>query len=382
MSKNQKRLCFVNGTNPKFLGGISLYQKNLINALEKNNEIHSTWVYQSYKQERYSKGNVEYIGLKCGKIPFINDVIFNIRVKRYLDNNYFDLINSHAIWGIWMAGYKKRKNQKIIHTYHGATYPYYKIHLKRFNIIKRILLSPLLLYGFLIEKPPIKKADKIICVSEKVKEQIEKTYPRKKDINVIRTGVDLNEFKPRKKGEIRKKLNLDPDKIYGLYVGKGGYWIKGLDRAVNLSEEIYKEDKNYRMIVIGADKNKVGSLIDKKFVTYLNKVPREDMSYYYNASDFIFCLSRYEGGAPTLVVSEGMASGCPIICSKDSEQEILNDGENSIIVSSFNNKEAKRILNTINNVKKIKKMVNNSLKTIKELSLDKWGKRYISVLIK
>jgi|GEM_PF-1554378 len=378
-----KKICFINGANPKFLGGISLYQKNLLNYIKKKDtSLIITWIYKSFKDEKASDGSTTYVGFNCGKIPFMDDIIFNIKSKNYLNKNYFNIINSHAIWGTWMKSYKKQNNQKIIHTYHGATYPYYKVHLKRFNLIKRIFLSPLLLYGYLIEKTPIKNADNIVCVSEKVKKEINETYNSKRKIEVLRTGVDLKEFKLRNKEETRKKLNLDKEKIYGLYIGKGGYWIKGLDRAVEISQEIYNKNKNYRLIVIGADRNKVGDLINKKFVIYIENAPRETIPLYYNASDFLLFLSRYEGGAPTLVVSEAMASRCLIICSEDSQQEIIQDNKNGLVLSNFSEDDAKRIINLIRDKRNQQKIRKYAIKTIKEFSIDKWGEEYSKIILK
>ena len=165
---------------------------------------------------------------------------------------------------------------------------------------------------------PSKKTDKFICVSEKVKKQVEKLYGKRKNIVVIRTGVNLKDFKIRNKTKTKIKLNLNPKKFYGLYVGGGGYWTKGLDRVIKLAGEINKINKKFKLIVIGPDEKKVKYLINKNFVIFLKNVPRKKMPYYYNASEVFFCMSRYEGGAPTLVVSEAMASGCLIVCSKDS----------------------------------------------------------------
>jgi glycosyltransferase involved in cell wall biosynthesis len=244
-------------------------------------------------------------------------------------------------------------------------------------------MLPLLIFGKIIEKPPIKKCDKIICVSDKVKNQIEELYGKRDNLVVIRTGVDVKDFKIRKKNEIRKKLNLEQDKIYSLYVGKGGYWTKGLDRTIKLGEEIYKLNNNFRLICIGPDYKKVKSIIEnKEFVIFMENVPREKMPLYYSASDIFFCLSRYEGGAPTLVVSEAMASGCLLVCSKDSEQEIISDGKNGLIVEKFNDEDAKSILEILKNKKKKEKIVQNEIITIKKLTLEKWGKEYIKELLK
>lgn len=376
------KICFV-GTDPTFNGGMSLYQKNLIKYIQKSNsKINITWVYFGKKNEEFKKNNVTYIKIK-NKFPYpLDQIIDNFRVLKFLRKRNFDIINSHALWGYWMKFYNPKKNQILIHTYHGVTYNFFKNHLKRFSFFKKIIISPMLLFSYLIEKPPMKKSNKIICVSDKVKNQIERLYGKRNNLEIIRTGVDVKDFKPRDKAGIRKNLKLDLEKIYGLYVGKGGYWTKGLDRAVRLGEEIYKLNNKFRLIIIGADYKKVKKIINNKgFVIYLENVPREKVNKYYSASNIFFCMSRYEGGAPTLVVSEAMASGCLLVCSKDSEQEIITEEKNGLIVDSFDKNDAEKILSVQNNILLKEKIIKNSIKTIKELTLEKWGKRYLDVIL-
>ncbi len=382
--KNKKtKICFITGSGPQFVGGVSLYQQNLIDYVKNEDlDVQITWIYKSDKNEIVNEKNIKYIGLKCKTPIFIDDILFNRKVRRYLKNNYFDIINSHAVWGYWMSNYKKQKNQRVIHTYHGATYPYYKVHLQRFNLIKKIFLSPMLLYGYLIEKPPTKHADKIISVSNRVKEEINKTYKGRKDLIVIRTGVKLKDFKYRNKKKMRKELQLNENNIYGLHLSKAGYWIKGLDRVVKISKEIYKLNKNYRLIVVGADYKKNKQFLNEKFIIYRENVSREKIPYYYNASDIFFCLSRYEGGAPTLVVSEAMASGCMLVCSKDSKQEIIKDNKNGIIIEFFDKNDSTKAITILNNKNIKNKIIEESINTVKELSLDKWGKKYLDILLK
>jgi glycosyltransferase involved in cell wall biosynthesis len=104
------------------------------------------------------------------------------------------------------------------------------------------------------------------------------------------------------------------------------------------------------------------------------------MGLYYSSSDIFFCLSRYDGGAPTLVTSEAMASGCLLVCSKDSEQEIIEDNKNGLIISKFDENDARKIINTLKDKKNMENIVKNSIRTIKEFSLEKWGKRYFDIL--
>lgn len=238
-------------------------------------------------------------------------------------------------------------------------------------------MSPLLLFGKIIERPPVKKADKIVCVSNKVKNEIISLYGRRGNIEVIRTGVDLNLFKTRDKIKTRGELNLEKNGLYGLYVGRGGYWTKGFDRVINLSKELYKINQNYRLIVIGVDKNKVKQLVKDKFIILLSEISREKIPYYYDASDIFFCLSRYDGGAPTLVTSEAMASGCLVVCSKDAKQEVIENEKDGLIIGENYEKEAERILNNMKNKERLSK---SAQKLVKNISLDKWGRRYLTAL--
>ena len=362
--------------SPKFLGGYSLYHKNLIKCIKKNyKNLDISWVYFGDKNQSYISEEVRYFELKSNKLQSFMFLGRFILLAKFFEKNNFDIINT--IGGPWTFLYKKKQGQKIIHTFHGTAYYFNKNHFRRFNLLQKILFSPLLLIS-LIQERPHKDADKIICVSEKVKRQVKNLYGKRKNIIVVRTGVDLKEFKIRGKRGAREKLSLDLNKIYGLYIGGGGYWTKGLDRAVELSGEIYKKNKDYRLIVVGSDLKKTKHLVNKKFVIYVEKSERKDMPFYYSASDFFCCMSRYEGGAPTLVVSEAMASGCLLICSKDSEQEIIKDKENGLIINEFGKEEVKKILKNLGN----EKIISNAKKTVEKLSLEKWGKKTMEVLLR
>lgn len=377
-----KKVCLVSGSSPSFLGGISLYQRNLINyACDKKLNLNFTWVYPGDKNREYNFEGINCVEIKSRKHPFLREFYFAKKVKRYLERKEFEIINSHANWGYCLKRYFKKKDQKIIHTYHGVTYPYMKIQFAKFGFFK-YLFYPILPFFYILEKVPFRIANKIICVSEKVKKDLQKLYGARKDLSIIRTGVNLTQFINLPKESSRKELKLDKNKIYGLYSGRGGYWNKGLDRAINLSREIYALNENYRLIVIGADENKCGKYLNFPFVEYRWLIERKNLLKYYSASDFFFSLSRYEGGAPTLALSEAIASECLVICSKDSEPEILENEKDCLVIDSFEGKEAKKIFGVLGDQKKVLGMKKLAKKKIEKLSLEKWGKRYFEVLLK
>jgi len=356
-----KKICFITSSPPNYLGGLSLFHKNLLNYL-KTKDLNITWTYFGNKNRQYKSKDINYFEIKRSILQpkFIEN---NYKVKKFLKKNYFDVVFTTG--GFWTFFYFKPINQKLIHIFHGTVYYFNKNHLKRLSFCKRLLLSPLLSFSKISELPSW-DCDNIICVSNKVKKQVEELYGKDK-MKVIRTGVDLNEFKPRKvKGK---------KKLYGLYVGGGGWYTKGLDRAIKLSKEIYKLNLNYRLIIIGPDKSKVRDLINEPFIIFKENIPRDNMKFYYNSSDIFFCMSRYEGGAPTLVVSEAMASGCLVVCSKDSEQEIIKNNKNGLIINSYEIKSAKRILNTPRKI-----LIKNAFKTIEKFSLENWGDKFLKII--
>ena len=371
MEKKKIKICFVTHSPPEFLGGVSLFHKNLMDFL-KSKEVEINWIYFGKTNKKYSIKNINYIGLRHFRFGPFTSFFEKFKLPRFFLKNHFDIIVCSG--GLWTKFFHKSKKQKLIHIYHGIVYYFNKNHFRRFNLFKKILFLPFFISGFLDEIPH-KNANKIIFVSEKVKKQFERLYGSNNISKIVRTGVDLKNFKKRDKIKTKILLNLNEKNFYGLYIGNGGYWTKGLDRVIKLSEEIYKKDSSFRLILIGPDYKKVKSLLDKDFIIFLEKVPRKDVPLYYSSSDLFFCASRYEGGAPTLVVSEAMASGCLLICSKDSEQEIVRDLHNALIIENFDEEDAKKILKTYKNNRLKDKIIKNSLDTIKNFSLEKWGNK-------
>jgi len=363
-----KTVCFITHSTPNYLGGVSIYHKNLLNYL-KDKSLNLTWAYFGKENRTYSFKGINYIEIKKS-IFQIPGIINNFKIRKFLSKNYFDVV--FCTGGFWTWFYLKHLNQKIIHVFHGTVYHFNKNHFKRFGLFKKILFLPILTLSKLSEYPHY-ELHKIICVSNKVKKHVKDIYGED-NIDVIRTGVDLNEFKPRTKS----LLFTDPNEFNGLYVGGGGWYTKGLDRAIKLSREIHKLNPNYKLIVIGPDENKVKGLLNEEFIIFLKDVPRDQMKYYYNASNIFFCMSRFEGGGPTLTTSEAMSSGCLIISSVDAKQEILRNNYNGLIISNFDKNDAKRILNNIDN----KKLIKNSLNTIRKLSLESWGDKFLKIIKK
>jgi len=229
----------------------------------------------------------------------------------------------------------------------------------------------------------IKRANKIIAVSEATKKDIISYFPKVKDkIKVIYNGYDSNSFKvieENKKEEIRNKYKL-PSK-YTLYIGR-------LETKKNIQNLIkaYKliKNKNIPLILGGRPGNygydEIKELAkDNKNIIFLGYIPQEDYQLLL-ASAFIFIFpSKFEGfGIPVI---EAMASGIPVLCSNipvfkeiSNKASILFDPEDIYDIS-------KNIDKVIEDKELRDKLINRGLEQVKNFSWNKTSKETLDYIL-
>ncbi|MBL7022084.1 glycosyltransferase family 4 protein [Patescibacteria group bacterium] len=163
----------------------------------------------------------------------------------------------------------------------------------------------------------IKRADKILAISEATKADIIKYYPKAESkIKVIYNGWDDKEFKPiteDKKQFIKHKYNL-PDR-YLLYIGR----IETKKNIQNLVKGFNTiKDSSWPLVLAGRPGNYGFDEIKKlagnnKKIIFLGYIPQEDYKLLIGAASIFVFPSKFEGfGIPIL---EAMGSGVPVLCS-------------------------------------------------------------------
>jgi glycosyltransferase involved in cell wall biosynthesis len=215
--------------------------------------------------------------------------------------------------------------------------------LTKFKTTRATTLNPLiyrlknLAYKIIIRRA-LNKSKKIITVSNFTKEDIIskfKTSPEK--IDVTYEGV-ANLSKGRdslfvSKLDEKKVLNYyNINNPFLLYVGNA-YPHKNLNFLIENFKELYKEDNNLRLVLVGKEDYFYSEL--KKFsescfpeyknpVIFAGYVPDDKLETLYQKALFYVFPSLYEGfGLPPL---EAMAKGCPVLSSNTSSMpEILGD---------------------------------------------------------
>ena len=218
----------------------------------------------------------------------------------------------------------------------------------------------------------VKKADKILAISNNTKDDLIKYYRfNPKGISVNYNGYNSERFKPAPWSS-RKPLGLQ--KKYFLYIARIEHPGKNHLNLIKAYEELPQEIKDrYDLVLPGKawsgsekvfDYTKKSS--DKERIHFPGFVENEILPELYQQSSLYIFPSLYEGFGIPLI--EAMASGIPVICSNTSSLPEIGGKA----VSLFDPYSVDSIRDTIARVisgKKMQKaMIDNGFKQIKQFS--------------
>ena len=171
------------------------------------------------------------------------------------------------------------------------------------------------LYAHFMFSEAVKKASRIICVSNFTKNELQKYVSKcEGKVTVVYNGIDCDTYK------IKNELGRQYPKPYILFVGnvKPHKNIKSLINAFQLIKEQIPHD----LVIVGKKDGfitgdtqvaKLASVLGKR-IFFTGYISDDELKNYYRYADLFVFPSYYEGfGLPPL---ESMAAGCSnIICS-------------------------------------------------------------------
>ncbi|EHP84065.1 glycosyltransferase family 4 protein [Methanotorris formicicus] len=329
-----------------FIGGITIHVENLVKHID-DCEFHILTYHSNYNQK--------YENVVVHKIPYIP----KMRGLTYMLNAYkigreiirkekIDLIHSHYAFPQGVVGGLLKGNLPNILTLHGSDV---------LKLSKSIIGKPFFDYA-------VGRADKIICVSEFLRNNLGDNFKRK--AIVIPNGVDFNLFY----GE----NDLD----YGLFVGSF-VEQKGLDVLIDAIKDI---DFNFKLIGDGPLFNKIKEKIEKenmKHVELLGKKSQIEVAKYMRNCSFLVLPSISEGLG--MVLLEAMACGKAVIATNvGGIGEIVKDGYNGFLVPPNNPKILKDKIKILINDKNLReKFGKNGKEFSKNFSWENVAKKVRSI---
>lgn len=251
-----------------------------------------------------NKMNFKIISLKCH-----NKFIWNAwTLPAHLRKNPIDIYHTQYITPFFVS-----KKIKIVTTIHDISFNFYPRLIKRSDLFFLKILIP----------NSLKRADKIIAVSNFTKDEIIKHYRIKSEkIEVVHNAVSDNfsdeELTTDQIKKIRNKYNL-PEK-YILYLGTFQP-RKNLPFLISAFLKIRKKLDNVKLVIAGKRAHNYDKKIDQALraqsgaenVLFIGYVDEKDKPALYKMSYLCVFPSLYEGfGIPLL---EAMNQGTPVLAS-------------------------------------------------------------------
>ncbi len=181
------------------------------------------------------------------------------------------------------------------------------------------------LFGRKLSLIAAKKTDKIICVSERLKQRLPKKLQNKTE--VIPFGINIEHFKPINIYKARKYLSWTTDEKVILFNGNNPK-IKRLDLAKEVEKIVKKTIPNVRLFVLEGKTNP------------------EYIPFYINSSNVLLLCSDNEGSP--MMIKESMACNLPIVANDVGDvAERISKVNNCYLVNQNVNELANAIIQVL-----------------------------------
>jgi len=323
---------------PKWLGGAEVATQNIAKCLvRKGNEVHiltsrDEGLPKESKEEGFFVHRIFY-----PKIRILGVILFWIKSLLYLKKINPEIIHSQGIQMAVPCFLAKKFLKKS-----------YVVYCQGFDIylpwkFKRLISNSIL-----------KNAKVVIALTENMRSKVQEIYNR--EVFIIPNGIEPKRFGNLSKEAMRNKLGTKKEEKNILFVGtlKSVKGVKYLIEAVGIVKEKVPEIK-LLLVGDGGERKNLEKLVEElnleNYVTFIGKIPNEEVPKYMMISD-VFVLPSLSEGLP-ITILEAMASGLPIVATKvGGLPEIVRERENGFLVEPKNSKEiAEKVLYLLSNDK-------------------------------
>ena len=323
------KICMITSEFPPKCAGIGYYVYNLSKKLTEMGNKVTVLTRGNYTNSYQKIDDIDVYRIKFFPLP-----PFHIKLHSYFVNNFFskiqeefDIIHQHSPLTPTIKG-----DLPSIATFHSC----WESESKTYDKITDTWSLYVKIFNKFFMKEEIKTlidSKRITAVSNSVANSLSKSYGmNRKEINVVKNGVNEKLFKPSKNDK-RAPCNI-------LYTGRLIY-SKGLIDLTKSAKQVIKEYPDVSFLLAG-DGNLRPSLerlvkkerLEQNF-SFLGFINQEKLIEHYQR-DTINVLPSYIEGLPTTVL-EAMACGMPVVATDVSgTNEIVVDDINGILVPPKN----------------------------------------------
>ncbi|MBQ8696681.1 MAG: glycosyltransferase family 4 protein [Clostridia bacterium] len=221
----------------------------------------------------------------------------------------------------------KKTGAPLVHTYH-TMYEQYVIYLIPSERLGRKLVRVFI-------RRRLRKAEKVIAPTRKVEASLQ-SYGMKNDIEVIPTGISIDQHKARmteaERSEKRRALGFSDEDIVMLNLGRLGT-EKNIGELLKLYAIAVTKNEKLKFLIVGDGPAKeeleqtAAELGIADRVVFTGMVKPEEVQQYYQLGDLFVSASTSETQGLTYI--EAAANGLPLLCREDlCLKDVIRQGEN------------------------------------------------------
>lgn len=337
MRKNKIKILHV----AQAAGGVDRYIRMLLKYLDKNKFENILVCSQDFQKENYEGLADAFEQVKMEREIGKSDLKAISEVRILIKKYNPDIVYAHsskagAIARVADIGLKN--------------YCIYNPHGWAFNM--RCSKKKKTIYAA-IEKIAAPFCDKIICISDAEKQSaLDKNICKENKLQIIFNGVDVDAYKDEEHGVVKRAdLGIPDDAFVVGMVGRVSPQ-KAPDVFVRMAKLVNDKILNSHFIIVGS------GMLERKIREYALKQGFSDKLHitgwvdnpmsYVELFDVGCLLSRWEGFG--LALPEYMMAGKPIVATNiDAIPNIINDGENGLLVNVDDADGASNAVNRIFN---------------------------------
>lgn len=374
-----------NTTYNKYFGGLEVHTKNIIEALAENYEISVISPQRDLKNNEIQDKNVTYYFLnaqyKTGLFSNLSNENWNQKLKSFFkelnSQKKFDLLISISSAGYPIIYEKEKYPFKILTISHGsAGAEFTSLINEKVSMLTLAKNLPYVIYNiFIKQKGFLMKSDKVICVSDYVRNSLLKETSDKNitKYETIFNGASHEQFTKEfdKQGVLKILFAGRVEKSKGIYELIQA--VRDLDVVLKIAGDgsIFDKIKEY----IREEK------LDNK-IYLLGKLKYSDLVYQYKEADILVSPSLRVEGFPMSIV-EAMGFYLPIITTKiGGNQDAVIDNKNGFLINPSDVKDLKEKINYFNKYpEKIKEFgINSRNYAIQKYSFNVMLEKYLKVI--
>ncbi len=327
-------------------------------------KIFSLMICNKYSElfNRCKKNNLPVIAIKMfGEA----DVMAAFKISKICKKEKINIIQCHSSHSQTLGIFARLFNRNV---------KLFTVRRVDFSI-KKNLLS--------IYKYNTKLIDRIICVSNGIKNILIEDHIYKDKLITIHDGIPLNKFtKINRNFNLKKYYSIRENNII---VGTVAAFVghKDYPNLINAAKIVLNQTENVTFIFTGTGplKLEMENLVEK--LGLARKIIfagfRENIEDYIASFDIFVLSSKQEGLGSSLLDAQG--AGVPVISTNTGGiPEIIEHNNNGILVEKEKSSQlAKAILDLVNNPERRKNLSKNALKSVGKFSIENIVDNYINL---